>query len=71
VRELIYFITYFSNNQWIKISEILRWNSEEDIISYNLNVEDNDNFFVGYTPVMAHNAEGGFVPSICSKPAPF
>lgn len=57
-----------TDKKWVKISDIVRWFSDEYITTYNLDVENNDNYFVGKTPVMASNAE--FVTSPCAKPAP-
>jgi len=59
-----------TDKKWVKISDIVRWFSDEYITTYNLDVENNDNYFVGKTPVMASNVESCFVPSPGIKPAP-
>lgn len=44
-----------ANDKFIQISSIDRWVSEPTTM-YTLDVEENDNFFVGDTPIMVHNA---------------
>ena len=43
------------NGQWIAIKSIVKTTLQEPINVYNLNIEPDDNYFAGTTPVMAHN----------------
>jgi len=45
-----------TNGEFIDISTIECWIEETPIITYNLSVEKNHNYFVGITPVLVHNA---------------
>lgn len=47
-----------TNGTYIEILSIERWIEEPPITTYNLDVENNDNFFVGETAIAVHN--GGY-----------
>jgi len=44
-----------TNGEFDEIVSIIRWTAEEPIKTYNLSVEDEHNYFVGETSVLAHN----------------
>ena len=44
-----------ANGDSIEIVSIERWIESTPVVVYNLDVEDNDNYFVGDTPILVHN----------------
>ena len=51
-----------TNGEFKEILSIEQWTEEEPILSYNLIVKNNHNYFVGETPILAHNAS-------CTEPS--
>lgn len=45
------------DGKFIPITSIESWREETPIITYNLSVANNHNYFVGTTPILVHNAD--------------
>lgn len=46
-----------TNGNYLAITSIEKWVETDVIITYSLNVEESDNFFVGVTPILAQNMD--------------
>ena len=44
-----------ANGELIELVSIECWTVSTPVVTYNLDVEDNDNYFVGDTPILVHN----------------
>ena len=45
-----------TNGEFKEILSMEQWIEDEPILSYNLTVKNNHNYFVGKTPILVHNA---------------